>query len=425
MIYTILAPLNVRTHIQLPASKSISNRVLILNALSKSVYPVENLSCCNDTQVMLKALEQNYSQIDIGASGTSMRFLTAYLSQLPGEYTITGTERMQNRPIGILKEALCQLGAEIDYLGKAGYPPLKIKGKSLTGGEIHLKGNVSSQYISALMMIAPHMKKGLVIRLEGSIISRPYLAMTARLMENFGIKVDWQGSVIRIENQSYQAKPFKVEADWSAASYWYEIASLCKENTSIKLFGLEPDSIQGDSGVSRLFAKLGINTGFISDCNELNPPLLADTAVLLKKMQLGSEMTSNVKLNWDFIDIPDLAQTVVVTCCLLNIPFRFTGLESLRIKETDRIAALRQELKKLGYIIRTESHGIIEWAGEKISPERDPVIFTYEDHRMAMAFAPVCLLTQAIKIKNPEVVSKSYPNFWHDLERAGFLIREN
>ena len=407
MIYTLQATPDIKTSIQLPASKSISNRALILNALSKSSYSIENLSDSDDTQVMLEAFEAKGNFIDIGAAGTSMRFLTAYLSQLEGEYTITGTERMKNRPIKILVEALRQSGAEIEYMEKEGYPPLKITGKELKGGVIYLNGNVSSQYISALMMIAPYMEKGLTIHLEGNIISKSYIQMTTCLMEDYGVKTIWEGQTIQICPQFYQPVPFCVESDWSAASYWYEIMALSENDSSVELLGLKKDSTQGDAKGAKLFERLGVRTKY------------TDQGIVLSKSQ--PNITENL-LEYDFINEPDLAQTFVVTCCLLDIPFRFTGLQSLRIKETDRILALQKEMRKLGYIIEDRSDCVMEWSGKRCQPDDNPVINTYEDHRMAMAFAPICLKTGSLMIAEPEVVSKSYPNFWEDLRKAGFLI---
>ena len=256
MIYTLQAPSVIQAKIQLPASKSISNRILILNALSKSPYPIENLSDSDDTTVLWKALQSPDSDFDIGAAGTSMRFLTAYLSQTPGEWTITGSERMKNRPIGLLVDALRQLGAEIEYIGKEGFPPLRIHGKKLQGGTVVLNGGVSSQYISALLMIAPCLEKGLILGLEGNIISKPYIHMTLGLMETFGVKACWEDSVIEIRPQPYLPVPFRVESDWSAASYWYEIEALAPENSRIELLGLEEDSLQGDAVVAGLFRHL-------------------------------------------------------------------------------------------------------------------------------------------------------------------------
>jgi len=407
MIYTIQAPSVVQAEIRLPASKSISNRVLILNALSKSPYPIENLSDSDDTEVLRKSLQSSGSDFNIGAAGTSMRFLTAYLSQLPGEWTITGSERMKNRPVGLLVDALCQLGAEIEYIEKEGFPPLRIQGKKIQGGTIVLNGGVSSQYISALLMIAPCLEKGLTLRLEGNIVSKPYIHMTLELMKTFGVKTHWEDSTIEIPPQIYRPVSFRVESDWSAASYWYEIEALAPENSRIQLMGLEENSLQGDAKVAEIF-------------KPLNPRHCEEELRSNPNLPLWRGSGGGI---YDFTNEPDLAQTVVVTCCLLDVPFRFTGLQSLRIKETDRLFALQTELRKLGYVIREEAGSILEWKGERCAPESHPVIATYEDHRMAMAFAPVCLKTGEIRIDNPEVVSKSYPRYWDDLAAAGFRIK--
>ena len=410
MIYTIQPPDSISASIALPTSKSISNRALILRALSNSDFPIENLSDSDDTQVMLKAFEsKDDTLIDIGAAGTSMRFLTAYFSQCEGNRIITGSDRMKNRPIKILVEALQQIGAKISYVEKEGFPPLQITGRKLRGGKIILDGSVSSQYLSALVMAAPLMKKGLNMGLKGDIISRPYLRMTLRLMEFFGVRTLWESRNIRIAPQTYTARPFKVESDWSAASYWYEIMALAQRNPNVELLGLDEKSLQGDSKSVELFKNLGITTDF-----------LPSGGVQLK--QLPTDKTRLEFFRYNFINEPDLAQTLVVTCCMLGIPFRFSGLQSLKIKETDRISALQTELKKLGYLVRSEPDGLIEWGGERCEPESDPVISTYEDHRMAMAFAPVCLKTGKIRISNPEVVSKSYPGYWEDLKKAGFVV---
>ncbi len=405
MIYKVQAPSNINISIQLPASKSIGNRILILNALSKSNYLIENLSDSDDTRVLLNALSSQTKDFNIGAAGTSMRFLTAYLAQLKGTWTITGTERMKNRPIRILVEALRELGAEIDYLEKEGFPPLRIHGKKLKGGSIALDGSVSSQYISALMMIAPNLEKGLKLHLKGNIISKPYIQMTIHLMKSFGIKIDWEEPNIHIQPQSYSPALFKIENDWSAASYWYEIMALANENTEIELVGLEQNSIQGDAKGAKLFEQLGIQSIF------------TEKGVKLKKQAITLS-----RLEYDFVNEPDLAQTFVVTCCLLHIPFRFTGLQSLKIKETDRISALQKEMKKLGYVLKDKNNSELEWNGEKCDSIVNPIIATYEDHRMAMAFAPVCFKRKEIQINEPEVVSKSYPDYWKDLAQAGFII---
>ena len=409
MKYLIKAPEErLRASVQLPASKSISNRALILNALSYSPYDIQNLSDCDDTEVMVRALNSDSRDFDIKAAGTAMRFLTAFLSKIVGEWTITGTERMKNRPIKLLVDALNSLGARIEYMEKEGYPPLRIFGSALQGGEISLAGGVSSQYISALLMIAPLMEKGLTLHLEGNIISRPYINLTLQLMEQFGVKAIWNGQTIKILPQEYKPIRFTVESDWSAASYWYSIMALSK-NAEIELLGLFKNSLQGDAAGAKLFAQLGVGTAF------------TDRGVVLKYN--GNAVK---KLIYNFVNEPDLAQTFVVTCVLLNIPFRFTGLQSLKIKETDRIEALKTELRKLGYLLTDSNDSILEWNGERCEPEADPIIATYEDHRMAMAFAPAALvLPKGLKVADPEVVTKSYPAYWEDLRKAGFALIEN
>lgn len=405
MRYKLSAPSVVKTTIQLPASKSISNRALIINALARGTTPPCNLSDCDDTLVMIKALAENNETIDIMAAGTAMRFLTAYLSTVQGTHILTGTERMQQRPIQILVNALRELGAQIEYAGKEGFPPLRIHGTELKGNELTLKGNVSSQYISALLMIGPVLKNGLRLHLTGEIISLPYINLTLQLMKEFGAKAAWtSGNSIEVAPQPYTPVSFMVESDWSAASYWYQIAAL-SEQAEIELMGLFRNSYQGDSRGAEVFSRLGITTEFTHE------------GVLLKKSNRLVE-----QLNEDFVDIPDLAQTFAVTCCLLGIPFRFTGLQSLKIKETDRIFALKTELRKLGYLLQDVQDSILIWDGERCQPEAQPVIQTYEDHRMAMAFAPAALRFPGMRIAEPQVVTKSYPTYWENLQQAGFGI---
>lgn len=406
MQYKLSAPKKIETQVQLPTSKSISNRALILNNLSFSPFEVENLSDCDDTRVMIDAFAKEDNLIDVKAAGTSMRFLTAYLSRTPGDWIITGTERMKERPINVLVDALVSLGARIEYIGKPGYPPLKIKGTALDGGVIHLSGGVSSQFISALLMIAPTMAKGLTIHLEGEVISVPYIKLTLGMMAQYGVKVNWEGNTIKIYNEEYKpVKRYVVEADWSAASYWYEMIALT-DVAEIELKGLFKDSMQGDSKVAELFLDLGVATEYTSDGVRLT-----------KTDRLTKKFFHN------FVNEPDLAQTFAVTCCMLNIPFLFAGLQTLKIKETDRIEALKQELKKLGYVLRDSNNSILEWDGELCEAEADPIIKTYDDHRMAMAFAPAALKREGLKIADPGVVSKSYPSYWKDLENAGFAIQ--
>lgn len=407
MSYILKSPTLLKASVHLPASKSICNRALILNGLSYSPYDIQNLSDCDDTQVLVQALNSNERDFDIKAAGTAMRFLTAFLSKVVGEWTITGTERMKNRPIKILADALNALGARVEYMEKEGYPPLRIFGSAMKGGEISLAGGVSSQYISALLMVAPLMENGLTLQLEGSIISKPYINLTLQLMEQFGVKANWNGQTIRVLPQEYTPIRFTVESDWSAASYWYSMMALSR-TAEIELLGLFKNSLQGDAAGAKLFAQLGVSTTF------------TDRGVTLKQ-------TGNVtkKLNYNFVNEPDLAQTFVVTCVLLHIPFRFTGLQSLKIKETDRIEALKTELRKLGYLLTDSNDSILEWNGERCAPDPHPVIATYEDHRMAMAFAPAALVyPEGIEIEDPEVVSKSYPRYWEDLKMAGFGIEK-
>ena len=378
----VTAPAQIHTTIQLPSSKSISNRALIINALGNRTFQLENLSDCDDTQVMIHALNDGKNTIDIMAAGTAMRFLTAYLSVTPGTRIITGTQRMQQRPIQVLVNALRELGAEIEYI-------------------------ISSQYISALLMIAPILSNGLTLTLTGEIISRPYINLTLQLMNDFGARAKWLNEYqLKVEPQPYQSIPFYVESDWSAASYWYQIAALSNK-AEIILPGLFETSYQGDSKVAEIFQLLGIES------------IYGNKTVTLKKTDKITE-----RLDYDFINQPDLAQTFVVTCALMNIPFRFSGLQSLKIKETDRMAALIQEMGKLGYILHETDDRILSWEGERCEMTADVAIDTYEDHRMAMAFAPACVVMPEIRINNPQVVSKSYPYYWEDLKKAGFIIEE-
>ena len=421
MKYRISKPRNLSAEVTLPASKSISNRALVLSALSGGgTRLLTNVSDCDDTAAMLRALTWP-STIDVGAAGTSMRFLTALLSIGEGCHLITGTERMLHRPIGVLVNALRELGVDIEYEGEEGFPPLRITGRRLQGGTVSLQGNVSSQYISALLMIAPRLEKGLTLKLTGEIISRPYIEMTMAMMRRFGAQVDWlDDSSIRVAPVAYMPTPYLIEADWSAASYWYEMVLLSDNaQETATLVGLFEQSLQGDRIVADLFAQLSVRSIFLS------------TGSHQPKTTLIRRGEQPARLDVDFTRMPDLAQTLVVTCALKDIPFRFTGLQSLRIKETDRIAALQTELRKLGVQVQVEGDSVMSWSGSEKQPEGDvpylqpasgTAIDTYDDHRMAMSFAPAALVLGSIDINHPEVVSKSYPRFWEDLERAGFEI---
>lgn len=390
----------------LPASKSISNRVQIINALSYNFEPIKNLSDCDDSKAMQRILNSNTNIFDVGHAGTTMRFLTAYLSKIVGEWTLTGSHRMKERPIGVLVDALNSIGAQISYLEKDGYPPLKIFGSNLTGEEVELKGNTSSQYITALLLIAPTLEKGLKIKLKGKIVSRSYIEMTLNIMSEFGIKSEFKGQEIFVANQSYQRMPYTVEGDWSGASYWFAFMALADEG-KLYLEGLKRHSFQGDSGLLPVFEKLGVKAQF------------SKRGMFIEKMASDCK-----KLKFDFNQMPDLAQTFAVCACLKNIPFHFTGLETLKIKETDRIFALITELGKLGYILSEPAEGELAWEGERKAEEENIVIETYHDHRMALAFAPIALLRSKVAIDSPDVVNKSYPTFWDQLKQLGFDVKE-
>lgn len=406
MQYKITFPNSLKhATIALPASKSISARALIINALCESGAEVANLADCDDTRVLTNALASAGSCFDVGAAGTAMRFLTAFLSNRPGDWTITGTARMKQRPIAILVDALRELGARVTYLENEGFPPLRIVGRELSGGEASLPANVSSQYISALLLLAPMMEQGLTIHLDGEPTSVPYIDLTIGLMKRFGADVAWSGKRdIKVQPKKYISTPFAVESDWSAASYWYSMVSLANSAVEIELTGLSRTSMQGDACVSKIYERLGVRTIF------------TDAGVRIRR-----EGECCRRLEYDFGGSPDLAQTLTVGCCLLNVPFRFTGLHTLRIKETDRIAALRSELLKLGYAIESIDGISLEWNGDnRRNSCYIPSIQTYDDHRMAMSFAPAALrINDGIIIAQPEVVSKSYPQFWEHLALAG------
>lgn len=409
MRYKLTAPKKMQSTLHLPASKSISGRALIINALSRSLAPLDNVSDCDDTCAMLTALESKKNVIDVGAAGTAMRFLTAFFSITPGERVLTGTERMQHRPIKILVDALRALGADIRYEREEGFPPVRIMGKPLHGGELTLSGSVSSQYISALLMIGALLRDGLILHLEGNIVSVPYINMTLQLMNQFGGKAAWVDEcTLKVEAIPYKETPFLIENDWSAASYWYELMALTPDaEARVCLPGLFEHSVQGDARVAEMFRIFGVETSYGKDGITLRKTKVADNDVTL-----------------DLKDQPDLAQTLVCTCLALKRKFHFSGLSNLKIKETDRLQALCVEAAKLGYLVREENKEALVWDGEQIESDANPVIATYEDHRMAMAFAPMALTRKNLLIDHPQVVSKSYPHFWEDLSSVGFTIEE-
>lgn len=410
MIYTIQkANKSIVGEITLAGSKSISNRALIIRALSGQDFELKHLANAKDTILLNGLLQSDGATFDAGAAGTTYRFLTAYLSMQSGTQVLTGTDRMKQRPIGVLAEALKSLGAEIEYLEKAGYPPLKIGAPQQFGqnNKVQIAANTSSQYISALLMIAPTLPNGLVLELMGKIVSRPYIEMTLNLMAYFGVHHTWDGQVIQISPQKYTGKPFTVEADWSAASYYYIMAAFADE-VDLQLNGLFENSVQGDAVLAEMMTHFGVQTQFNAKGIHLS-----------KQAPVASK-----DFAWDFLRCPDLAQSIAVICAGLDQKGTFDGVETLRIKETDRIDALQVELGKLKVAIHAEkgSEGRESFQiNGKATFNKTPVFETYEDHRMAMAFAPLAMF-HPISIEDPMVVVKSYPDFYKDLEVLGFEV---
>lgn len=391
--------------IDLPASKSECNRALIIQQLLENEGSVGNISAAADTATLQRILRQynlGINRFDVGPAGTTMRFLTAYFATQKGIQELTGSERMKERPIHILVDALRVLGAQISYLEKEGYPPIRIEENIIKGGTISMDGGVSSQYLSALMLVAPHFDKRLTIKIENDLVSRPYLEMTASLMRYFGAKVHLDSDKVFVEPSPYVQRKFMVESDWSAASYWYQMMAYV-ESGNLFLHGLKQETLQGDSVLASIFSPFGITTNY----EEGGVRLMKQRKIVPESFQ------------YDFTLCPDLAQTLAVTCAGLGIEAVLKGLKTLKIKETDRIKALQSELKKLGVNSSTESDSLQIHVGKVLS---DISISTYHDHRMAMAFAPLAIKAQTISIENPEVVEKSYPGFWVDLEKVGFLI---
>jgi 3-phosphoshikimate 1-carboxyvinyltransferase len=393
--------------IALPGSKSISNRVLIIKALSGLDFLIQNLSDSDDTMYLQTALT-TYKQsglIDAGHGGTDMRFLTAFLSLQNGNFELTGSERLQHRPVKDLVDVLKELGADIFYKGEEGFPPLIIKGETLNGGRVDISGKVSSQFITALLLVAPYFKEGLHLNLIDEPVSKPYIEMTISIMKEFGAEVSWLGNHIMVAATPYfySKEEYRIESDWSAASYYYSLLALSRLHTKISLSGLFKESTQADSICTKIFPKFGVTTEY------------HDNHIFLIKS--GNHETGLLELN--FMECPDIAQTLVITCIGLQTPFRFSGLQTLKVKETDRILALQQEARKLGIELETTENTIHWIKTESIKCDRPLVISTYKDHRMAMSFAPLCLQINDLCIEDPEVVSKSYPLFWTHLSQTG------
>jgi 3-phosphoshikimate 1-carboxyvinyltransferase len=409
---------NINTEIQLTGSKSECNRALIISALSKKLVKVENLSNAADT-VTLNGILNNLEEeleveikesktVDVGPAGTAMRFLSAYLSAKNGNFLLTGTERMKQRPIGILAEALKTIGADISYAEAEGFPPLNIIGPlNQKAAEVKIKGDISSQYISALLMIAPVLPQGLTLEIEGELTSKPYVDMTLDMLAEVGIAHTWTDNLISIKPQAFKPATLVVEPDWSAASYWYSIAALAEE-AEISLPALKDKSLQGDSQIQKIMKIFGIAT--------------SKTEKGISISNLGLSLDTNQVL--DLKTCPDLAQTIVVIAAALGKNMAFTGLETLKIKETDRIAALQNELAKIGVTL-TEDNLVYTLNTDNLHFPDKITIATYEDHRMAMAFAPLALLINEVEIEEMQVVEKSYPYYWEDLRKAGFEVEVN
>ncbi|MBS1638262.1 MAG: 3-phosphoshikimate 1-carboxyvinyltransferase [Bacteroidetes bacterium] len=398
-------------HISLSGSKSISNRLLILNAVLKQNVVLKNLSDSEDTKLLTQALQKisagNSPIIDVNHAGTDFRFLTALLAATPGKTTLTGSERMKQRPVGELVNALRTLGADIQYKEKEGFPPLYISGKLLKGGEVRIRGDISSQFISALLLIAPTFENALKIRIEGDIVSRPYIDMTVAILKSYGILVNTQPREISVQPITADiATPteYAVESDWSSASYWYSLAAL-SDTVDLTLDYFHGKSLQADAVLPEIYKSFGIDTTY--------------TPTGIRLMKAGNPVKT---FHFDFRACPDIAQTVAVTCLGLGISASFSGLETLKIKETDRIVALKHELEKFGAIVSITDNSLQLTPPENGLNMNLQTIATYHDHRMAMSFAPLCMKTKHLCIDDMNVVDKSYPHFWKDLAQTNMII---
>jgi len=395
--------------IQLDGSKSISNRILIIRALCQEHFDIHQLSTSDDTSTLRRLLDEGGDDevYNVGHAGTTFRFLTAYLAIQKGTQTLTGSTRMLQRPIGPLVDALRQLGCQIDYLGEEGYPPLQIKEVDVNSlsSEVTIDAGVSSQYLTALLLIAPSLPEGITLHLKGDMVSESYLKLTLGILQDFGIKTTYQDQKITVRPQAYVARPYTVEADWSAASYYFSLVALAKE-AEVRLGGLQEESFQGDADIVRYSEKLGVKTSW------------DDEGLLLKKIPAEGALHEN------YINMPDIAQTVATICAAAGIDNEFSGLKALRIKETDRISAMHTELGKIGSaftLARSTDDDEYYSVQPGVHFDGVPTFDTYKDHRMAMCLAPLALL-HPVEVRQPDVVSKSYPDFWVDLERLGFVI---
>jgi len=396
----------LKGEIKLEGSKSITNRVLMIKAMCSEDFDVKNYSNSEDSRTLLELINsQDAKVLHAKDGGTTIRFMLAYLAVHEGETILTGSEQLIERPIGPLVDALVSMGAEIQYLGKRNYPPLLIHGKMLKGSRVDVESDMSSQFVSALLLIAPILRNGLILRIKGEMVSKPYIEMTLQIMKHFDIRYDWSQNMISIPRQNYTAHNFNVESDWSSASYFYEMAAFADE-VDLKLTGLNRVSTQGDSMIARIMEQFGVATTF------------TDNAVRLTK--------HNVKprtFEYDFRSCPDIAPTMLATCAGLHVPARLTGIEHLKIKESDRIGSMQKELSKLGAAFqRNENVWTLNPA--PASAAQSNVFQTHNDHRMAMCFASLAMTGQEVIIEEPDVVRKSYPRFWEDLKKVGFEVEE-
>lgn len=381
---------------QVPYSKSVSNRMLIINALSGGKGSLENLSECDDTRALRRALADGSALVDVGGAGTAMRFLAAYFALVPGEHVLTGSPRMARRPIKVLVDALRELGADIAYLGEEGYPPLRVTGGGLRGKNLVVDASVSSQYLSALMMIGPCVPGGLRLQLQGTPVSAPYLQMTAGLMRRCGARVRVTRRAVLVQDGGYSRVPGVCEYDWSAVSFFYELLAVAGRGW-MRFLGFRSASVQGDRVQVELWKRLGVRS-----------------VLSMKGLRINTVQGPLARVRVDLADMPDVALPFIVACCLREVPFRVSGLGTLRIKECDREEALVRELGKLGFPLRREDEGVLAWDGERVPPV-SLVIDSHGDHRVAMAFAAAGLVFPGLVIRDAEVVDKSFPGFWEEI----------
>ncbi len=412
MDYRIIPPQELpEAEIRLPLSKSMSNRAMIINYLCGQPDALLHRADCDDANVLASALaDPTAAETDIDGAGTAMRFLTALYAATPDrEVVLTGNERMRHRPIGPLVESLRALGAQIDYLGQEGYPPLKISGRKLCGGTIDIDASMSSQFVSALLMVAPTFNGGLTVNLMAESGSMPYIDLTLSMMRKAGIEAERSNLTITVAEGTFRNPIPEIEPDWSAAAFWYEIEAV--SSGFITLLGLTPESAQGDASLPEIFSSLCVTTEFTPDYSNEGP-----AAELTASPDISPRFVRDLSQN------PDLAPAIAVTCSLIGIPFRLSGLATLRLKECDRLGSLQTELKRIGVPTEIIGDDTLEWLGNRIPIAGLPEFRTYGDHRMAMALAPVAIYIPGIKICDAEVVTKSYPRFWDDLKSAGFKL---